>query len=72
MNPRPATFDPTVRRSIEDEIERLISLLDFLSPDPDLEDCADGEPWLSWPEEGPGPQASTIRIAPSSTATNVT
>ncbi|QND67628.1 hypothetical protein HB777_29295 [Mesorhizobium loti] len=29
--------DPTVRRSIEDEIERLISLLDFLDPDPDLE-----------------------------------
>lgn len=29
--------DPTVRRSIEDEIERLISLLDFVEPDPDLE-----------------------------------
>lgn len=29
--------DPSVRRSIEDEIERLISLLDFVEPDPDLE-----------------------------------
>lgn len=29
--------DPTVRRSIEDEIERLISLLDLTDPDPDLE-----------------------------------
>jgi hypothetical protein len=33
--------DLAVRRSIEDEIERLISLLDFLEPDPDL------EPWLA-------------------------
>ncbi|TPN58620.1 hypothetical protein FJ976_01535 [Mesorhizobium sp. B1-1-9] len=29
--------NPTLRRSIEDEIERLISLLDFVEPDPDLE-----------------------------------
>lgn len=29
--------NPTVRRSIEDEIERLISLLDLTDPDPDLE-----------------------------------
>ncbi|MER8464153.1 hypothetical protein [Mesorhizobium sp. M1396] len=29
--------DPTIRRSIEDEIERLISLLDLVEPDPDLE-----------------------------------
>lgn len=29
--------DPTVRRSIEDEIERLISLLDLVDPDPDME-----------------------------------
>lgn len=33
--------DPTVRRSIEDEIERLISLLDLVDSDPDL------EPWLA-------------------------
>jgi hypothetical protein len=33
--------DPSVRRSIEDEIERLISLLDLAEPDPDF------EPWLA-------------------------
>ncbi|WP_027057399.1 hypothetical protein [Mesorhizobium loti] len=33
--------DPTVRHSIEDEIERLISLLDLTEPDPDC------EPWLA-------------------------
>ncbi|PZV35988.1 hypothetical protein [Mesorhizobium kowhaii] len=33
--------DPSIRRSIEEEIERLISLLDFVEPDPDL------EPWLA-------------------------
>ncbi|MBN9550780.1 MAG: hypothetical protein J0H31_18400 [Alphaproteobacteria bacterium] len=33
--------DPTVRRSIEDEIERLIALLDYVEPEPDL------EPWLA-------------------------
>jgi hypothetical protein len=33
--------DPLVRRSIEDEIERLISLLDLAEPDPDF------EPWLA-------------------------
>ncbi|BCG88529.1 hypothetical protein MesoLj113c_46390 [Mesorhizobium sp. 113-3-9] len=37
MNARARLSDPTVRRSIEDEIERLISLLDFVEPDPDLE-----------------------------------
>jgi hypothetical protein len=33
--------DPSVRRSIEDEIERLISMLDFVEPDQDL------KPWLA-------------------------
>ncbi|RWB05447.1 MAG: hypothetical protein EOQ39_22535 [Mesorhizobium sp.] len=37
MNAHVRLSDPTVRRSIEDEIERLISLLDFVEPDPDLE-----------------------------------
>jgi|GEM_PF-6948575 len=37
MNALARLSDPTVRRSIEDEIERLISLLDFVEPDPDLE-----------------------------------
>ena len=41
MNARPRLPDPTVRRAIEDEIERLISLLDVIDPDPDL------EPWLA-------------------------
>jgi hypothetical protein len=37
MNALVRLSDPTVRRSIEDEIERLISLLDIMDPDPDLE-----------------------------------
>ncbi|MFK0687965.1 hypothetical protein ACFX5Q_07140 [Mesorhizobium sp. IMUNJ 23033] len=37
MNAHPRLSGPTVRRSIEDEIERLITLLDFVEPDPDLE-----------------------------------
>lgn len=37
MNVQLRLFDPAVRRSIEDEIERLISLLDLVEPDPDLE-----------------------------------
>jgi hypothetical protein len=34
------------RHQIEDEIERLIGLLDAMEPDPDLEDAGDAEPWL--------------------------
>lgn len=34
------------RQQIEDEIERLIAILDGMEPDPDLEDGADSEPWL--------------------------
>ena len=44
MNAHVRLSDPIVRRSIEDEIERLISLLDFVEPDPDLEpDLAGGD-----------------------------
>lgn len=44
------------RLSVENEIERLIGMLDTLDPDPDLEDNgdgepdADGEPSLGWTE----------------------
>ncbi len=41
MNAVARLSDPVVRRSIEDEIERLIALLDLVDPDPDL------EPWLA-------------------------
>lgn len=44
MNDRPANFLPAARRSIEDEIERLIGLLDGLDVDADLEDAGDAEP----------------------------
>jgi hypothetical protein len=36
----------TNRKSIADSIERLIDMLDAMSPDPDLEDTADDEPSL--------------------------
>jgi hypothetical protein len=41
MIPAVRLRDPAVRRSIEDEIERLIALLDYVEPDPDF------EPWLA-------------------------
>jgi len=44
MNAHVALLDASVRRSIEDEIERLIALLDLLDGDPDLEDGRDDEP----------------------------
>lgn len=44
MNPRPALFDVAVRRSIEDEIQRLVDLLDLVDGDADLEDGRDAEP----------------------------
>lgn len=40
------------RASIENEIERLISLLDAMEPDPDLEEPGDLEPLLGWPNVG--------------------
>lgn len=49
MNPRPALFDIAVRRSIEDEIQRLIDLLDHADPDADLEPDLDPEPG-TWTE----------------------
>lgn len=39
-------------KSIADSIERLIDLLDAMSPDPDLEDTADDEPSLGWGGNG--------------------
>ncbi|RUV00543.1 hypothetical protein EOA79_20280 [Mesorhizobium sp. M1A.F.Ca.IN.020.03.2.1] len=41
-------IDSLARRAIEDEIERLISLLDLMEADCDLEDGADDEPSLGW------------------------
>jgi hypothetical protein len=38
----------TNRKAIADSIERLIDMLDAMSPDPDLEDGADDEPSLGW------------------------
>ncbi|RUW65865.1 hypothetical protein EN858_17370 [Mesorhizobium sp. M4B.F.Ca.ET.215.01.1.1] len=37
----PVAFGKNVRRAVEDEIERLIALLDLMEPDADL------EPWLA-------------------------
>ena len=43
MNALARISDPSIRRAIEDEIERLIALLDLVDPDPDLEPyLADG------------------------------
>jgi len=60
MNDRPANSLPAARRSIEDEIERLIGLLDGMDTDPDLEDAGDAEPWLGWPSGG---QRATMEMA---------
>lgn len=38
MNRRPTILNPTVRRSIEEEIERLIALLDAFDGDADTEE----------------------------------
>lgn len=40
------------RLSISATIERLIDMLDTMELDPDLEDSADDEPWLGWPNAG--------------------
>ena len=42
-HPTPPLLDLT-RPMIEGEIERLISILDWLDPDPDIEDDGDAEP----------------------------
>lgn len=58
MNDIPATFDRAARRNIEDEIERLIGLLDTADADPDLEDdelehdAFDDEHSTGWADEG--------------------
>lgn len=39
------------REQIEDEIERLIGILDAMDPDDDLEENGDREPWLGWAED---------------------
>lgn len=57
----PQGVDPVAwRRSIEARLNELldhsfalITALDMMEADPDLEDCGDLEPLLSWPEGGP-------------------
>jgi hypothetical protein len=45
-----AYYTPRFPRTlIEQRIEELIELLDFVDPDPDLEDNGDSEPSLGWP-----------------------
>lgn len=44
----------TARQQIEDEIERLIAVLDAMEPDEDLEENGDLEPWLGWAEDRRG------------------
>lgn len=44
--------EPFTRRAIEDEIERLLSMLDAMDGDCDLEDTGDAEPWLGAPIYG--------------------
>jgi hypothetical protein len=47
------TVDKKDRQSIATSIEKLINMLDDLEPDPDLEESADEENSLGWPERGP-------------------
>jgi len=56
MNDRPANFLPAERRAVEDEIERLIGLLDGIDGDENLEATGDDEPSLGWPNAGQRPQ----------------
>lgn len=57
MNAMAAILSPSVRRSIEDEIERLLSLLDALDGDADFEDDDNLDPpgfiWGGGEEGGP-------------------
>lgn len=46
MNAIPCRLNAADRQSIENEIERLIGLLDGMDGDTDL------EPWLGWPNDG--------------------
>lgn len=45
--------DRNSRKSLAGSIEALIDMLDDLSPDPDLEDDGNAEPWLGWSGNGP-------------------
>ena len=45
-------IDRNSRRSLAGSIEALIDMLDDLSPDCDLEDGVDAEPWLGWGGKG--------------------
>lgn len=49
----PALLETLSRRAIEDEIERLIGMLDQLDGEPDMEEPGDMEPWLGWTDRGP-------------------
>ncbi|MBB6407665.1 hypothetical protein [Mesorhizobium sangaii] len=51
----PLLVDCQSRRSIADSIEKLIDMLDAMSPDPDLEDTGDDEPSLGWGHRGGQP-----------------
>ncbi len=54
---------PVNRRVVEDEIERLIGLLDGIDGDENLEATGDDEPSLGWPNAGqrPRPEMSDDR-----------
>ncbi|CAN7695788.1 hypothetical protein [Mesorhizobium sp. LjNodule214] len=45
-------IDRTSRKALATSIEVLIDMLDAISPDPDLEDTADDEPYLGWTAHG--------------------
>jgi hypothetical protein len=49
-----ALLETFSRRAIEDEIERLIGMLDQLDGEPDMEEPGDMEPWLGWTSHGRG------------------
>ncbi|MEI9403577.1 hypothetical protein [Mesorhizobium argentiipisi] len=56
-------IDRTSRKSLAGSIEALIDMLDDLSPDCDLEDGDDAEPWLGWTGNGPRVISSFIMDA---------
>ncbi|MCA1298502.1 hypothetical protein [Stappia indica] len=47
------TIEPATRARIEAAIENLVALLDQIDGDCDYEETGDGEPYLSWPGDGP-------------------
>ena len=46
-------FRPLVKRRVDDTIQHLIAVSDWLSGDADLEPENDDEPYLGWGERGP-------------------